>query len=125
MPLQLFLFAGLIALFPACHSTKNVADAAFEKFIQSQLPGAELIYNSTKDFVLCLSKSSEPATGRKAYLVVEVATHKTITEGSFMPGYLKWLNNDELELFDAPGMINKQEDNAFNKKIIRIRSTKS
>lgn len=125
MPLLPFLFAGFIALFPACHSTKNVADAAFEEFIQSQMPGAELIYNSAKDFVLCLSKSSEPATGRKEYLVVEVATHKTVIHGSFMPGYIKWLNNNELELFDAPEMINKHEGHAIEKKIIKIRSTKS
>jgi hypothetical protein len=117
--------AAFLVLFPACHPAKPGAEKPLDVFISTQLPEAEVVYNALKDFVLCLSKHAEPATGRKEYLVIEVATRKIITRGSFMPGSVKWLNNDELELIDAPGVVTNAEPPVIHKTIINIRTQKS
>lgn len=42
-----------------------------------------------------------------------------------MPGYIRWLTDNELELFDAPGTVTTNDsDNKF-KKIINVRASKS
>lgn len=124
MSLRTILPVGGLVVFLACHSAKPGGQSSIEEFIESQLPGAEILFNASKDFALCLSRQGEPATGRKEYLVVEVATQKTITRGSFMPGYMKWLNDNELELLDVPGIVRDSEDDNIPKRIINIRKLK-
>jgi hypothetical protein len=125
MSLHAVIPAAFLALFLACHPAKPVTEKTLDVLIHAQLPEAEVVYNASKDFVLCLSKHAEPATGRKEYLVIEVATRKIITRGSFMPGSVKWLNNDELELIDAAGVVTNAEPPVIHKTIINIRTPKS
>ncbi|MDL5045679.1 hypothetical protein QQ054_06465 [Oscillatoria amoena NRMC-F 0135] len=108
----------------SCQPARPLAESSIQEFIQQQLPGAELSYNSSKDFVLCVSSATEPATGRKQYQVVKVAERTIIIKGYFMPGYIRWLNDNELELFDAPGIVAGSDSDKMNKKIINIRTPK-
>lgn len=121
MSLRTTLPLGCLVVFLSCHSVKPGVQSSFEEFIEAQLSGAEILFNASKDVALCISKQSESATGRKEYLIVDVPTRKPITRGSFMPGYIKWLNDNELELLDVPGIVKDSGDDSIPKKIINIR----
>ncbi|MFN3840891.1 MAG: hypothetical protein ACK4RF_09300 [Cyclobacteriaceae bacterium] len=124
MYLKMSLFIGYLAVISSCYPARPVAEGSIEGFIHKHLPDAELSYNSSKDFVLCISSTPEPASGRKQYLVARVTDRTIITRGSFMPGYIRWLTDNELELFDAPGTVTTNDsDNKF-KKIINVRTSK-
>ncbi|MCK6618401.1 MAG: hypothetical protein L6Q51_12240 [Cyclobacteriaceae bacterium] len=125
MPLRLIvLICCSLATLHSCHPIKPINQSSFEEFIQIQLPGSVLVYNDSKDIALCIAENAEPATGRKDYLVVETASRKILTRGSFLPGYIKWLNNNELEVFDSPGIVRDSEPENSYKKIISVRTRK-
>jgi hypothetical protein len=125
MTLSSVIATAFLPIFIACQSTKPGTEIPIDAFIITQMPEADVVYNTSKEFVLCISKLPEPATGRKEYLVIEVATRKIAARGSFMPGSVKWLNNDELELIDAPGVVTNAEPPVIHKTIITIRKRKS
>ncbi|QOI98584.1 MAG: hypothetical protein HRU69_14330 [Flammeovirgaceae bacterium] len=124
MPLPLIVLIGSFALLQSCQPTKPIKQSSFENFIQTQLPGSVLVYNESKDIALCIAENAEPATGRKDYLVVEAASRKIITRGSFLPGYIKWLNDNELEVVDSPGIIKDTEPENIHRKIISVQTRK-
>lgn len=60
----------------------------------------------------------------KNYRVVELQSGKVILEGKFVPGYIKWINDNTLELLSLPNNIPKEKNITDYIQIIKIPSVK-
>lgn len=56
-------------------------------------------------------------------IVLETASKKILTSFSFTPGYSKWKSEDEVEVFNAPGIIRKDEDESKFIRILKIKTS--
>lgn len=83
------------------------------------------IPNTSGQFVLYVQKKNLTARNPivKA-IVIEVSTSKIVSEFSYTPGYCKWKTETEIEVYNAPGMIQKEEDLSKFITIIKIKSNK-
>ncbi len=53
-------------------------------------------------------------------IVIETNTGKVLTEESFSPGYIRWIDESTLELLNIPEMIKAGEDLSLYTKKIKI-----
>jgi hypothetical protein len=53
-------------------------------------------------------------------IVIETNTGKVLTEESFSPGYIRWIDESSLELLNIPEMIKAGEDLSLYTKKIKI-----
>lgn len=61
-------------------------------------------FNASKTYLLAVSdKGATNVMSR--YSVVEVGTLKVLKTGTFRPGYIKWKDDQSLELLNAPGAM--------------------
>jgi len=44
------------------------------------------------------------------FVVVDATSGKILAQDSFMPGYVKWIGPETLEVLSVPGMLKKDED---------------
>lgn len=119
---NLFLIITLL-LIGSCRSNTS-AQQRIEEIARQQFADYELLFNESRSFVVVIEKNSTNAFARLNYLIFKCADGSQISKGSFRPGYLKWLNDDEIEIFDAPGMIREDENLDLYKKIISVRTPK-
>lgn len=124
MPLSNYIFVIGFVIFSACRAQKTPEESLMD-VIHARLPHADLIYNLKGDYVLCVEKANQPVSGRLRFLILKTDEKKLIAEGSFLPGYIKWITNDEVEVVDAPGIITGNEDLQKFKKIYNVRESKS
>ncbi|MCS6974225.1 MAG: hypothetical protein N2044_05055 [Cyclobacteriaceae bacterium] len=113
------LFGLLIPVFliGSCRSQQHIEEIARKHFSDY-----ELLFNDARSFVLIKEKNSTNASGQIHWIILKCSNKKMILQGSFRPGYIKWLNNDEIEIFDAPGMIRSDENLDLYRKIISVRN---
>lgn len=107
----------MLVILYACR-TNVPAQQLIEKYASQKLSVFELLYNTSKSHVIAIEKTPNAATGRLSFLIFETTRGELLKEGSFRPGYIKWISNEELEIFDAPGIIRGEENQArFIKRI--------
>ncbi len=61
-------------------------------------------FNASKTYLLAVS-DKEATDEMSRYTIVEVSTLKVIKTGTFRPGYIKWKDDQSLELLNAPGAM--------------------
>ncbi|GIV36215.1 MAG: hypothetical protein KatS3mg032_0594 [Cyclobacteriaceae bacterium] len=116
MPLRLSATC-MFVLLCACQ-TSVPAQQLIEKYASRKLSAYELLYNTSKSHVIAVEKTPNTATGRLSFLIFDTTSGELLEEGSFRPGYIKWVSNEELEIFDAPGIVQGEENQArFIKRI--------
>ncbi len=116
----------LIFLLLASWSCKTGEPALqqIENTVRSRFTSYELLFNESRSFVVAVEKNATNASGRLNYLIFNCTNGSQISEGSFRAGYIKWLNDNEVEIFDAPGMVHKDEHLDLYKKVISVKSAK-
>lgn len=67
-------------------------------------PNYSQTFNETKTYLLSISEKVATETMQR-YVVVEVATQKVVKNGAFRAGYVRWKNDQSLELLNAPGTL--------------------
>jgi hypothetical protein len=117
---------GVFSCCNSCSSSRKVKAEQIHSLLQEKL-GSSLTQekNSSGNFILY--KQDQPETNIKIalkFVVVNIAENTIIYEGSFLPGYVKWHSDSELEILSVPGTIQADEDLSHYKKIIRIASPK-
>lgn len=71
----------------------------------------ELQPSATGAYVLVIEKVSPTAANPiTKFVVIESSSKKIVLKKSFRPGYVKWVENSVLEIFDAPGILKQFED---------------
>lgn len=84
--------------------------------------GAENIIelNGSKTFALCQQKREADHFRRKfRYMVVRISDNAIVHKGIFSLGYVKWLNNDSIEVFSGSKAAKEESG---TKKIINVNS---
>jgi hypothetical protein len=82
---------------------------------------AQIDYNQPKDIALCYEQETNKA-GLKKFELIRVKDNQIIKQGNFRPGYIKWVNNYEIELLDLLGVLKDNQDLNQLKKIISVLS---
>lgn len=77
-------------------------------------------YNRDHSFALVQEKFSVVQDGEytSSFLIIRMSDNKIIKEGKVVHGYIKWINDDIIEIFEMPGVIkDDQEEDDFKKRI--------
>jgi len=122
MPLRLIIISLIVVWFPSCKSSSGKQhQSSVLSIISERLGSANLEYNETRDVVLAIEKQ-ENAGGILRFLIIRASDQKILEEGSFRPGYIKWINRYELELLDLPGALPNDASENNYKRIIKVPS---
>lgn len=123
------LVTACIAVFNligSCSPSKRLKPEQINTLVQEKL-GTVFTQevNSSGNFVLYTQNPAE-ANVKSAlkFIVVDIRKNTIIYEGSFLPGYVRWHSETELELLSIPGIIQADEDLSRYKKIISIAQPK-
>jgi hypothetical protein len=99
--LTILLLSVSIALVSCCASHRNPAqDPALQALAERTL-GKETIVdlNAAKTFALYQQKpGADHARRRYRYAVIRLEDNKIVQEGSFSMGYVKWLDDESIEV---------------------------
>lgn len=121
------IFATTVFVFIGCAIGQQKQIIQFEKYNLYQRLGNEIdsLPNSSRQFMLYVQRTNLAARNRivKA-IVIEVSSKKIVSDFSYTPGYCKWKSETEIEVFNAPGMIQKEEDISKFITTINITSNK-
>ena len=99
---------------------KSVATDSINQIVARTIgENVESYPSPTGSYLLFIEKLSPTAANPYAkFIVVESASQKVMMEKSFRPGYVKWIDDSIIELFDAPGIVKQNEDlSSYIKKI--------
>jgi hypothetical protein len=116
-----FLFISVV-IGCASHSQTSVtkrSESDVYKLIGSHY---DSLPNTTGKFILFVQKLE--LTTRNPSLkaaVLETSSKKILTSFSFTPGYSKWISEYEVEIFNAPGIIKKEENVSKFIRIIKVK----
>ena len=107
----------------SCRGTKGGADqdAALRKLANEAVGSENTIeFNNSKTFALCREKPGA-SHARKQYhfVVIRLEDITILHKGTFSMGYVKWLDNDSIEVFSGSPSL-KDEDSS--QKIIHVNS---
>ncbi len=121
LPMVHALTSFVLVILVACSSAQPVTDAlaVAEKELGKEI---DAFPSQTGQYVLYIQRSSS-ATPHAAlrFLVIEKATARIAERQSFMPGYVKWVGEDSVEVLSMPGIVKEGEDLSAYKKVIRIK----
>ena len=81
---------------------------------------AVIDYNPDRSFALVQEKFSILQSGNytSSYLIIRISDSEVIKEGKVVEGYIKWINDHIIEIFEMPGVIKDgQDEDDFKKQI--------
>lgn len=81
--------------------------------------------NASGKYILYVQKI-DPLAARQAvrFIVIDKSTGSILEQQSFLPGYVKWANEDTLEILSSPGTLRSGESLAQYVRLIKLRSLK-
>ena len=95
-------------------SRRPATQSSIEEIAQAALGSKYIVeYNASKSYALCQQKETFDLN---KYILIKVMDRKATLQGQFRPGYIKWVDNDTLEILDAPGIIKKDQSLSDFKK---------
>lgn len=109
-----------------CKSTSPAQGKDMTKLATEQLGNdVDSFPNASGKLILYVQKM-DPLAARQAvrFLVIDKSTGAIVEQQSFLPGYVKWANEDTLELLSVPGTLRSGESLAQYVRMIKLRSSK-
>lgn len=81
-------------------------------------------YNKDRSFALIQEKFSvvQDSEYTSSYLIIRMSDNKIIKEGKVVHGYIKWINDDIIEIFEMPGLIKDDQEESDFKSHINVRN---
>lgn len=119
----LFMPGVLIALSGCKAPQKNQeSKAAFETVAKEKLGAKYAVsYNTLKTHVLCQQMREGDHSQRSfKYIVIKLSDNKIMYEGTFRMGYVRWLNDQSIEVLSTS--VSKEDEKTSGKRIININS---
>lgn len=127
--LQLIGFVSVATLMCGCKTTvQNQQQTEDAKTIAISKLGSPIESFKSPDghYELFVQQpNNSPMKQPLKFLVIQINTNQVVMEKSFMPGYVKWIDDTTLELLDMPGIIRGDEDLTDYKKIIDVAQYKN
>lgn len=126
-PSYLAILVGITFLIGCKPAQKSLATNSIDQLVASKLGEDFESYPSpTGSYLLFIEKISPTATNSiTKFIVADSVNQKVMIERSFRPGYVKWIGDSVIELFDAPGIVKQNEDLSSYIKKIDIESNKN
>jgi hypothetical protein len=111
---------GTFAL--SCKPISNTTSCSVKETALHTLHIPTIEFNSSKEFALCYNSNPNEITGRIEFLIIKTSNCSILERGSLMPGYIKWVSEDKIEVLDLPGTLEGDKDLVNFKKIISIKA---
>lgn len=118
---RLWLLSNLVL---ACSSIRSPNTEQIKTLVVSKLGDQYTETLSPSGNYTLYVQSADSHTQPVKFIVLKISSSEVILENSFFPGYVKWISEEELEVLSVPGTLQKDEDLANYKKIIRIEKSK-
>jgi hypothetical protein len=67
-------------------------------------------YNTSEDYILCISPFSDSRDSFGMTYELKNIDNDLILEGSINSGWVKWLDDYAIEIYETPGMISTELD---------------
>ncbi len=116
-----FIVVAVVLIFGQCKSSKTET-TNIDSIIQHSIQHVDHItYNNSRTYLLAVEAADQNELIK--FVVIEIETQKIILEKKIRPGYVKWFNDNQLELLDIPGMIEKNKTTADYIQILTLPST--
>ena len=114
---MLLIFTSIVA----CSSSSKTAQAELDSLVKTKLGSHYTIaYNVSKTYALCQQSPGGDRMNRSyKFIVVKIADRKIVKEGSFKNGYVKWSEDNSIEVGSAG------RDEKIDKRTIQIEEQKS
>ncbi|MCK5741180.1 MAG: hypothetical protein KAH48_03095 [Chlorobi bacterium] len=115
--MKTILFLLLIISFASCTCNlpeKKQETQTYISLAESKLGGhTEYVFNSSKNYVLCVSQAKATVTGPIPplnFLVYDVENSKLLYERHIAAGTVAWKSNTLLEISETPGIIGNESN---------------
>lgn len=95
----------LLANCISTHTKKSITPC--EQKILSLIPATEFISiaNRANSHMIFIQKQKDGAFKHIRFLVIAIKDCKVLTDQYFLPGYVKWKTNNEIELLSLPEIV--------------------
>ncbi len=123
--LRLSPFILLLAAIVSCAQRKQPVNTTQTRDNPYELLGKNIdsIPNSSGHLILYVQKhdliTRQPVLNA---VVLQRSSSKVVATFRFTPGHIKWVAEDEVEVYDAPGTIRKDEDLSKYIKTTKIKT---
>lgn len=95
----ILLFISLNLLLLSCKANYNQENKIKEIAEKELGNDYSIAFNDNKAYVLCQqNRINDHANREIKYIVVNVSSKEIVNKGSFQSGYVKWLNNESIEV---------------------------
>jgi hypothetical protein len=103
----------------AAQKNDQKPSVAFENLVKSKVGAKYKVdYNVSKTYALCQQERAEDHIRRNIkYIVVRLSDNKVINEGFYSMGYVKWFDNNSIEVLSSSI---QGTERAGEKKIIKL-----
>jgi hypothetical protein len=118
---RILITESLLSILLSCTSGSTTLKQC-EKIAGKKLDDYELICNSACTHILAVQKQGTNTTGIVNFIIFDLSEKSIVTRGTFRPGYIKWMDDNRIEIFDAPGIIKEYADTEQYKKIIYVKA---
>jgi len=83
----------------------------------------ELLYNTKKDFALCINKNKSdiPSPESINYFVYDLLKNKITYEGNISQGNISWISDYEIRLEEIPGIV-QRSGSVVNVYILNVKT---
>lgn len=125
--MKVFLTLFWICLLLSCksQSVKKTESNSAKNILELVGKDAEQLLNPSGKYKLYVQRKDENFPSRLVTAaVVDTKTNLVIWKGRFVPGYIKWIGESNLEILDIPGMIKSDQSLSDYKRVIDIDSIK-
>lgn len=104
-------------LFVQCRGSQPTQNESLESVAEKSINGPfEIIKNQAGTMALAVEKPASAHISKEyKFAVIAVADNKVIRSGTFQQGYVKWIDNDSIEVFskkptasDAPAATDRK-----------------
>ena len=105
----------------ACSSASKTSHPELDQIVKSKLGKHYTIsYNQSHTFALCQQSPSNDHMNRSfKFIVVKASNHTITNEGDFKNGYVKWIDDQSIEVGNAGA------DEKIDRQIILVEKQKS
>lgn len=111
-----------VALCVSCKTTQpSGADPVRKTAVEKLGENIESFPSASGQFVLFVQKQTDSPAALK-FIVIHAPTNEVIEAQTFMPGHVKWVTEDSLEVLSVPGMVKSSEDLSRYIKVVHIRT---
>lgn len=112
------LISTVFMLSSGCQAERHQAKTKIISIADHNLGKSNMIeYNSSKTFALCIQTTTDSHVARKyKFIVIKVSDGTIVYRGSFSLGYVKWLNDNSLEILNSDDVLSGD----MSKEAIRI-----